>query len=1477
MSSIDERVVQMRFENSQFEQGIQKTTQSLDNLKSSLNLKGAEQSLQNLNAEGKKFSLTSISEAFDQISTKVQIATGVVTIALANIANKAIETGATMIKSLTLDPINAGFAEYELKMGSIQTILANTSKYGTTLKDVNTALDELNAYSDKTIYNFGAMTKNIGLFTNAGIKLEDAVSMIKGFSNSAAASGTTAENAAGAAYQLSQALSAGTVRLMDWRSLTNAGMGGANMKQGLVDLAGAMGTLGKNTSTGIMKDFNGSLQSGWLSADVMSKYLKIMAGDMNEAQMAALGLSQAQITEFQKQQTTAEEAATKIRTYSQLVSTMRESVASSWSETFTIVIGNFEEATDIFTGVNNAFSSMIGASSDARNNLLKDWKKYGGRTAIIDGLTNAFKYLGEIVKTIGDAFSEVFPPTTARQLIDVSKGFKAFIDKLKPSEKTLEDLKRTLRGVFSIFGIVWEIVKAAAKAFGELFGEATKGSSGFLSFTANIGDFIYNLLQAIKAGDGLGAFFSGLVAVIKVPINLIKAFIGVLGNIVTGITEISSSLFGGIAGKIEDRLNPLSTTGKAVTSTWENIVNIFKKFLEFFQPLVDAITDMFNGLPDLITGAFKRLNFNSVLDIINTGLLGGIVLLLSKVLSGGLFGSLFGKVNGLIKNLTSTMTTFQSSLKAKTLISLAIAIAIITASVVALSLLDSKKLTIALAALAAMFTQLLTAFAFFTKFAGVQGLAKLQLVGVAMILLATAIGILTTSVMRLSKLSWEQLAVGLAGLAAILGAVIIFTGTLTTNVKGLITAGYALIVLATGIKILASVVMTLAELGWEKLLQGIIGLGILLTQITIFNAFASANKGALANATALIILATAIKILASAVKQLGTMDIGVLTQGFIALGLIFTMVTIFSKMNAGATSLIGASIGLILIATSMKIFASAIADLGSLSWESLAKGLVGMGVALGIITAALWLMPVNIVGTAFGLILVATALVIMANALSTMGSMTWEEVGRGLLVLAASLAILATALYFMIGTLPGAAALLVAATALAIMTPALVAMSKLSWEEVAKGLIFLAGGLAIIAGAGYLLIGALPGLLGLGAAAVLIGIGTLLAGTGIFLLSMGIVALVGALTVGTALIVALVTSILDLIPYLALKVGEGIITLAQVIADSSTVILAAATVILMTLITALATVIPPLIKLIMDTIILILKTLQDNLPRIIKMGVKIIVSLLEGIAKGLPKIIKAGADIIIAWLKGIGDEGPRIIDQGFKTITTFLEGTAKAIKENAGKMRDAGAEVGWAIADGMSFGLAGHGKNFIDNVTNLGNQSIDTLKDALGIASPSKEFAKIGKYSVMGLADGLYKNSKLAETQAENIGIKAVNGLKNTIAKISDVVMANMDVDPTIRPVLDLTSIKKDASLIDSMLSPSTISLDTAYAQAASIAMSQKNNQAQESTSGQDVITSSDTNITFIQNNNSPKALSAAEIYRQTKNQISAVKLTTAV
>lgn len=381
MATIDERVVSMKFDNKQFEGGIASTLKSLSNLKEKLALPNAASGLEGVEAASKRISFDGMASGLEGISGKF-LALGTVAITtLSNITNRAVNAGIQMAQAFTTDPIMEGFQEYELKMGSIQTILANTSRHGTGLEEVTANLDALNEYADQTIYNFGDMTRNIGLFTNAGIKVGDATSMIKGFSNEAAASGTNAQGAAGAAYQLSQALSAGTIRLMDWRSLQNVGMGNKNMQISLVELAEAMGTVSEAGLTGetIQKDFNGSLEKGWLSADVMSNYLKIMAGDMSDTEMASLGLSDEVIKGFKDQQVTAKEAATKVRTFTQLMDTMKEAVGSSWSETFDIILGDFKVATDLFTGINDAIGPLIDKMGDARNKLLQGWSDGGGQ------------------------------------------------------------------------------------------------------------------------------------------------------------------------------------------------------------------------------------------------------------------------------------------------------------------------------------------------------------------------------------------------------------------------------------------------------------------------------------------------------------------------------------------------------------------------------------------------------------------------------------------------------------------------------------------------------------------------------------------------------------------------------------------------------------------------------------------------------------------------------------------------------------------------------------------------------------------------------------------------------------------------------------------------------------------------------------------------------------------------------------------
>lgn len=1395
MSSIDERIVEMRFNNSQFEKGIKETTASLAGLKSSLSLDNAKKGLENLSDIGKNFSLSHIADGIDSISSKFSALAGIGVVALGNIASQAIQTGIQMVRSLTLQPITDGFNEYELKMGSIQTILANTSKYGTTLDDVTKALDDLNTYSDKTIYNFGAMTKNIGLFTNAGIKLEDATSMIKGFSNAAAASGTSAENAAGAAYQLSQALSAGTVRLMDWRSLTNAGMGSKNMQQGLIDIADAMGTLSANgiDATTVQKDFNGSLEKNWLSADVMSSYLKIMAGDMDDASMAALGLSAAQIESFRSQQKTAEEAATKIRTFTQLMSTMKESVASSWSETFNILFGNFNEATDLFTGINDAFGSMIKASSDARNGLLEDWKKLGGRTVLIEAVSDAFKALMSVVKPIMDAFRDIFPPATAKQLYDITVAVKNFMSGLILSAKSSENLKNTFRGLFAVLDIIWMAIKGVASVFARLLAPLSKTGDGVLTLTGGLGNMLVNLRDAIKSGNFFGKVFEFIGNAIAAPIELLNKF----GKAVVGSTQTS--------------------TGFA--TVWEGIANGFQAVWSFIKPAVDWIIDSLKTVGTAIADFFKQMNPASFAAILAGGGVAAMGVGVFKFASwirntfGVLGFNIIDQIQGVLGSVTDAVKSMQTQIQSKTLMNIAIALGILAGAILILSFIPIDKLGIALGGVTVMLIQLVGAMALFDKFVGTKGAVKMGLISFALIGLATAMVIFAAAIKIMSSMDWNELARGLAGMAG------------------------ALTLMVASVKLLAS--------GSGKL---------------IFVAFALTGF-----ATAMVILAAAMKIFAS----LSWDEVG---RGLAVMAGMLGIIVVFSKVMGGIGGVVSGALGLIIIAGAMMIMAGAMKVFATLSWDEIGRGLVLLAGSLAIIVIAMQFMQSAILGAA-SMIIISVALTILAGALKIMATMSWDEIGRGMVVLAGSLLILAGAMYLMSGALPGAAALLVAAGALMILAPALKMLGKMSWDEIGRGLTMLAASLLIIAAAGVVLIAALPGLLGLGVAALLIGVGALAAGVGITMLSAGLVALGAASSVGTAALVFMATQLIGLIPLIALKIGEGIIAIAGVIATSGPTLIAAFVTLITSMVTAIATVGPLIINTFFDLIMLLVARLTQSIPVFVDSGMKMIAGILQGIGNNIGRIVDAAVTIIVNFIDAIGRNLPRIIEAGIKLVLSFINGVADGVNKYSSQMVEAGSKLFRAIVNGVSIAIERGGADLRWAGQRIGQALLNGAKAALGIASPSKEFYKLGEFTTQGITNGLDDTAKYVALASENVGNTAVDGLKKSLNGISDIALGNMDMTPTIRPVLDLSAIKKDSSLINGIIAPAPLSIDAGYAKAASISAEQKQMKIDTATASETAVApAGDTNISFVQNNTSPKALTPAEIYRQTKNQLSAAK-----
>ena len=386
--TIDERIVEMRFDNAQFEKNVATSMSTLDKLKKSLNFKDSSKSLEELGTAARKVDMSPLANGVETVRAKFSAMEVIAITALANITNSALNTGKRIVSAITTQPIKDGFAEYETQMNAVQTILANTQKEGTNVKMVNAALDELNHYADKTIYNFTEMTRNIGTFTAAGVKLDTSVSAIQGIANLAAVSGSTSQQASTAMYQLSQALAAGTVKLMDWNSVVNAGMGGQVFQDALIRTSEHLKT-GAQAAIDAKGSFRESLQTGWLTTEVLTQTLDqfATAADTQEEYEAAVkkfldqGYSEEQAKQMADMAKTAGAAATKVKTFSQLIDTLKEALGSGWTETWRNVIGDFEEAKELWTSVSYVLSDAINKSSDARNAIVKEWANLGGRTA----------------------------------------------------------------------------------------------------------------------------------------------------------------------------------------------------------------------------------------------------------------------------------------------------------------------------------------------------------------------------------------------------------------------------------------------------------------------------------------------------------------------------------------------------------------------------------------------------------------------------------------------------------------------------------------------------------------------------------------------------------------------------------------------------------------------------------------------------------------------------------------------------------------------------------------------------------------------------------------------------------------------------------------------------------------------------------------------------------------------------------------
>ena len=1046
MNSIDQRIVQMQFDNAKFEQGAKTTMSTLDKLKSALNFDKSAKSLQSLQSTSSKINFSGLSSAVETIAGRFTNLGIIGVTALQNITNAAISTGTQMVKSLTLDPILSGFNEYETKMGSITTILTNTQSKGTTLDDVNSALDELNTYADQTIYNFAEMTRNIGTFTAAGVDLDTSVKAIKGIANLAAGSGSTSVQASTAMYQLSQALAAGRVSLQDWNSVVNAGMGGELFQNALKETAKQMGIVVDESVSFRESLSTAGGKESWLTSDVLINTLEKFADDE-----------------------TLVKAATQVKTVTQLFDTMGESVQSGWAQSWEYIIGNREQAAAALTAVSDAFNNLIQPSTEARNAMLKFWNENGGRDAVIEAISNAFNGLMDVISPIRNAFQEIFPPMTGEKLVDISKKVLELSKYFKVSDTTAKNLNRTFKGIFSAIQMVGKVASSVLKPLlGVTDGFGSIGAT-VLETTAEFGDFLTELNKSESVEEAMKKISTGLKKGIDSVNNFIKSVFTNTGDVSDHISDF--------AGKIVDVL--------------KNAVSKFGDIIEWISEHI-SFGDIFAGLAG--GGIFlvaKKLSevFEKITDVLD-----------NTFNEKSTISSIEENVSNVLSSIHDSLDSFSAGIKVGSLIGIAVAIGILSASLNSIAKLNVKQIGKGLTAIGVMIAELNLGFRSITKSIKKFDSKGVIRAGISLMTIAGAVLILAQAAETFSDLSLEEIGKGLVGVG---GSLLVLTGAIKIIGKSKVSlsTSVAIVALAESCKMLAEAVESFGNMSWDEIARGLTAMGGALTELTASVSVLGKFGGikSLLGSASILIVTQGLNDIYQSLKDFGGMRWDEIGKGLTAMGGALGEISLLNGVLgkiSGINSLF-ASGSILMVTQGLDDIYQSLKNFGSMNWEEIGKGLIAMGAALGelgIVSGALGKISGFSAILGSGAILIAVqTLEPIAETLKNIGSLTWEEIGKGLTGMGGALAELSLfsgALGKISGFsgVLGSGAILIAVQALDPISSALSKISELSWTDIAKGLTGI--------GAALLEVATFSGALGkisgfsaiLGSGAILIGV-----------------------------------------------------------------------------------------------------------------------------------------------------------------------------------------------------------------------------------------------------------------------------------------------------------------------------------------------------------------------------------------------------
>lgn len=1297
MSSTDNRIVRMEFDNSTFKKRAAETKQSLADVNKAVDAAGKNKGLLDMNSNIQKV----------QVSASKM--TTVMTAGIATITAKAVDAGLRLVKGLTLDPIRSGFAEYESLLTKQNVIMNATGKSSTVVKGV---LRELNTYSDKTIYSFGNMTDAITKFVNAGIDLPTAVTSIKGIANAAAFAGANAEEANRAMYAFSQSMSLGYVQLQDWNQIENANMGTIQFKEELIKAGLAAGTLTKNmdgfivTSEGTevtAKGMRNSLKDAWATTEVLN---------------IALGKYADQSTELGKK---AYESATQVRTFSAFMDTLKESLGSGWSQIFRSLFGGLKGATSLWTGLSEAVGGVVGRFFTFTSATLRAWRNMGGFEKTIQGFKNIISPIAALFMAIGTAFKSAFPRPgkgAGAGLYGLSVAFEAITRPLTWLAKGITATTPVLKTFFQIVKIGVTAIKEAASFIGGFVTQAAglvsleaPSGGGFLDFIKKIAKAIadavdkisdllskgQSLTQAFGAVNldlpsmpslpslpsmpSIGSIFGGDGGSAAADETKIASLTGGVMNLASGLADLKNDSDDVVGSGMFNPNAKLDTSYMAdAGNEAQQMGDKFKVAGTFMVAVKDKILDGLKNLKDGFVDFIKSFTAQDILEGFNMAVMATFVISLIRMINtirkgfAG-FAGIGDGVAGVLDSAGGALKSFQTAARAKLILNIALAVAILVASLWVLSKIPGDKLKSALAALGTVLFMASLALKSLTqavsKMDGDMIVTKMFAISAAMIALGFAMILLAGAMLLMRFVRWEDIGKGILVMVVAIESLKYVAESSESAWKSLLASSVAITAVAWAMILLAGALVLFRFVQWDDM--GKAGVTLLALTIAIGLLAKMPYQSLFGVAAAMTAVGLSSLALATALIIFSKVKLGSIGKLALTLAAVAAAVIVMTRLGgpAAISGLVGIGLGMIAIATAGMI-------LNKVDWESIKK-----------------------IAVILGAIVVAVALL---GAVAYFAAGPIALLGLGIAAVGAGVALFGAGVALFVGAMATAIALGAAGVAAfaAIATAAAVAVTTFLQTLAAEAPIIKQALLDILQEMINGFVEAVP--------MVIQGIKDLWAAV---MKEFG-----GGESGGGAKGAAMNTTGQSWIS----KLAEGI-----------------------------KKKLPQAVKYAAELLIGFLKGLGSKAKELAAAGVELVVKLVEGITSKIGKIVTAAADLLVEFAEGIGDNLPKIVKAGIQLLADWINAMADGIRNASGTIGPAllnlvGAffDLAEDIIDGLVRGLKAFAYKAWDEVKNLADGLKDAAWNALKINSPSKVFMEAGKSVVEGLAKGVKDNAAAA-------------------------------------------------------------------------------------------------------------------------------------